>query len=70
MEWLLFGFFISGTWLAVNTGETEPEWYYRWFPLILLFVFGLYSVVVVLYRVFTFNNCESAAVELQKVSKT
>ncbi|XP_019537100.2 dolichol-phosphate mannosyltransferase subunit 3 [Aedes albopictus] len=33
-------------------------------PLILLVLFGLYSATVVLYRTFTFNNCEDAAKEL------
>ncbi|CAH0399596.1 unnamed protein product [Chilo suppressalis] len=34
-------------------------------PLIFVVLFGLYAVTVVLYRVFTFNNCEEAAKELQ-----
>ncbi|XP_053611732.1 dolichol-phosphate mannosyltransferase subunit 3 [Plodia interpunctella] len=34
-------------------------------PLIFVILFGLYAVTVVLYRVFTFNNCEEAARELQ-----
>lgn len=34
-------------------------------PLIFIVLFGLYAVFVVLYRVFTFNNCEEAAKELQ-----
>ncbi|XP_053698316.1 dolichol-phosphate mannosyltransferase subunit 3 [Sabethes cyaneus] len=33
-------------------------------PLILLMFFGVYSVVVVLYRTFTFNDCDEAAKEL------
>ncbi|KAL0870320.1 hypothetical protein ABMA27_005339 [Loxostege sticticalis] len=34
-------------------------------PIIFVLLFGLYAVTVVLYRVFTFNNCEEAAKELQ-----
>ncbi|CAG5059023.1 unnamed protein product [Parnassius apollo] len=34
-------------------------------PIIFIILFGLYAVAVVLYRVFTFNNCEDAAKELQ-----
>ena len=34
-------------------------------PIIFVILFGLYAVTVVLYRVFTFNNCEDAAKELQ-----
>lgn len=35
-------------------------------PIIFVILFGLYAVTVVLYRVFTFNNCEEAAKELQE----
>lgn len=35
-------------------------------PIIFVALFGLYAVIVVLYRVFTFNNCEEAAKELQE----
>ncbi|XP_017888730.2 dolichol-phosphate mannosyltransferase subunit 3-like, partial [Ceratina calcarata] len=35
-------------------------------PLIVVLLFGLYSAIIILYRVFTFNNCENAAVELQE----
>ncbi|KPJ11469.1 Dolichol-phosphate mannosyltransferase subunit 3 [Papilio machaon] len=34
-------------------------------PIIFVILFGLYAVTVVLFRVFTFNNCEDAAKELQ-----
>ncbi|XP_049871968.1 dolichol-phosphate mannosyltransferase subunit 3 isoform X2 [Pectinophora gossypiella] len=35
-------------------------------PILFVILFGLYAVTVVLYRVFTFNNCEEAAKELQE----
>ncbi|KAI5651657.1 dolichol-phosphate mannosyltransferase subunit 3 (DPM3) domain-containing protein [Phthorimaea operculella] len=35
-------------------------------PILFVALFGLYAVTVVLYRVFTFNDCEEAAKELQK----
>ncbi|XP_022126377.2 probable dolichol-phosphate mannosyltransferase subunit 3 isoform X1 [Pieris rapae] len=38
-------------------------------PIIFLILFGVYAVTVVLYRVFTFNNCEAAFLELQKQIK-
>lgn len=73
MEWLLFGTVVLGAWLAVVTGNIDSSlegtgWHQIvfFFPIILLFLFGLYAVAVVLYRVFTFNNCESAAAELQQ----
>lgn len=34
-------------------------------PILFVILFGLYAVTVVLYRVFTFNDCEEAAKELQ-----
>lgn len=34
-------------------------------PIIFIILFGLYAVLVVLFRVLTFNNCEDAAKELQ-----
>lgn len=34
-------------------------------PIIFVLLFGLYAAAVVLYRVFTFNNCEEAANELK-----
>lgn len=34
-------------------------------PLIVLGLFGLYSIFVVLWRVYNFNDCKDAALELQ-----
>lgn len=38
-------------------------------PAVFVLLFGLYAVTVILYRVFTFNNCEEAAKELQEEIK-
>ncbi|XP_059062108.1 dolichol-phosphate mannosyltransferase subunit 3 [Achroia grisella] len=35
-------------------------------PLIFILLFAIYAPTVILYRVFTFNNCERAAKELQQ----
>lgn len=35
-------------------------------PILLVILFSLYAVTVILYRVFTFNNCEEAAKQLQE----
>merc|ERR1712142_598075 len=35
-------------------------------PVILVILFGVYSVVTILYRVATFNDCEDAAAELKE----
>ncbi|XP_022162579.1 dolichol-phosphate mannosyltransferase subunit 3 [Myzus persicae] len=37
----------------------------QFLPIILLILFGVFSLAVILYRVATFNNCQSAAEELQ-----
>ncbi|XP_001608296.1 dolichol-phosphate mannosyltransferase subunit 3 [Nasonia vitripennis] len=73
MEWLIVAFLLFGSWIALITGNihspTSLKWYHYWFPIILLFLFGIYAALIVLYRVFTFNNCEDAAAELQKQIK-
>lgn len=38
-------------------------------PIILVILFGVYSVVTILYRVATFNDCEEAAAELREEIK-
>ncbi|XP_044743018.1 dolichol-phosphate mannosyltransferase subunit 3 [Chrysoperla carnea] len=72
MEWL-FGFSIlSAIWLTLVTKKIENDFTRNnpelilISPIILIGLFGIYAVTVVLYRVFTFNNCEKAAEELQK----
>lgn len=69
-EWIVLGIVTSVIWVAflANKADSELQWYHRWFPVIVVFLFGLYAATVVLYRTFTFNNCETAAIELQKVS--
>ncbi|KZC08316.1 PREDICTED: dolichol-phosphate mannosyltransferase subunit 3 [Dufourea novaeangliae] len=72
MEWLLFAILFFGVWLNAITGNINSvviaEWHQTivFLPVIALFLFGLYATITILYRVFTFNNCESASVELQQ----
>jgi len=72
LEWLSCATVIFGVWLVTITSNSTfvKEWHeiILFLPIISLFLFGLYAATVVLYRVFTFNNCESAAIELQQVS--
>ena len=35
-------------------------------PVLLVILFGVYSLVTLIYRVATFNDCEAAAKELQE----
>ncbi|CAL7936278.1 unnamed protein product [Xylocopa violacea] len=72
MEWLLPVTFFFSLWVAAITENLNLPFIIEWkhlflfVPLIVLFLFGLYAAIVVLYRVFTFNNCQNAAVELQE----
>lgn len=72
MEWLVVGLTMFIVWISVlvnrSNSKINVEWYIKFFPLICLFTFGLYSFIVVMYRTLTFNNCEEAAIELQNVS--
>lgn len=75
MEWAFVAMAFFSVWTAAITGSVESPLLVKWrmailyLPVILIFLFGLYAATVVLYRVFTFNNCEEAAVELQKEIK-
>ncbi|XP_058457840.1 dolichol-phosphate mannosyltransferase subunit 3 [Malaya genurostris] len=70
MEWLsvLLAFF--AVYLAIISRQVQHDMLDKYMyeimlsPLILLVLFGAYSAAVVLYRTFTFNNCEEAAKEL------
>ncbi|CAK9797947.1 Dolichol-phosphate mannosyltransferase subunit 3 [Anthophora quadrimaculata] len=71
-DWLLFASLFFSIWIAVITGSVSSSFVAEWqqvilfFPLIVLFAFGLYASVTILYRVLTFYNCENAAIELQE----
>lgn len=75
MEWLLFATVFFGIWTAAITGSIQSPLVSEWrnvilpLPVVLLFLFGIYAAATVLYRVFTFNDCEDAAKELKRVSR-
>ncbi|EGI65801.1 PREDICTED: dolichol-phosphate mannosyltransferase subunit 3 [Acromyrmex echinatior] len=70
LEWLSCATIIFGMWFATITSNSVlvKEWreIILFLPITSLFLFGLYAITIVLFRVFTFNNCESAAIELQR----
>lgn len=70
-EWLLIVTGLFSIWYAVLTSNSAlvKEWrnIILSLPIVLLFLFGLFAATVVMYRVLTFNTCESAATELQQV---
>lgn len=71
LEWIsvLSAFF--AIWYSFVGGFVQHPLIDKWMniimisPIILVILFGIYAVTVVLYRVFTFNDCEDAAKELQ-----
>ncbi|XP_011302861.1 dolichol-phosphate mannosyltransferase subunit 3 [Fopius arisanus] len=72
MEWLFCLALFLGTWTAAITGQVNSPWisnnyqFILYLPVLLLFIFALYAASVVLYRTFTFNNCEEAAKQLKR----
>ncbi|XP_017754373.1 PREDICTED: dolichol-phosphate mannosyltransferase subunit 3 [Eufriesea mexicana] len=72
MEWLLFAALFFSIWIAAITESANLPFITKWkqiilfLPLIALFLCSLYAAITILYRVFTFNNCENAAIELQE----
>lgn len=72
LEWLSCASVFFGIWIAAITSSSSllKEWHeiILLLPVIFVGLFGLYAATIVLYRVFTFNTCESAAIELQQVS--
>ncbi|XP_056637408.1 dolichol-phosphate mannosyltransferase subunit 3 [Diorhabda sublineata] len=69
MEWLCGLFMFIGVWFYLLTSKNQTSQEYQlilFSPVILAGIFGVYTAFVILYRVYTFNNCEEAAHELQK----
>ncbi|XP_012267606.2 dolichol-phosphate mannosyltransferase subunit 3 [Athalia rosae] len=75
MEWAFVATVFFSIWTATITGSIQSPLIEKWrttilyLPVILIILFGFYAASVVLYRVFTFNNCEEAAAELQEEIK-
>eukprot|EP00093_Oithona_nana_P003519 03519.XXX_100100_100375_1 [CDS] Oithona nana genome sequencing. len=70
-EWLTALAVVLAIWFSIltqnlwNFSIDYPNLTFLW-PLLLLILFGIYSVLVICYRVATFNDCPEAADELQK----
>jgi len=69
MELLLFlGAFFT-LWLALIFGlevSDATRIYIYLIPVFAVAAFGVFSLVILVYRVMTFNDCEEAAAELKK----
>ena len=74
LEWV-FGAGLGGIfWLAMLNGYFFtfgiPYFHLQFLPIYAVLLFGIYSVVVILYRVATFNDCPEAAEELRRQIST
>lgn len=72
-EWLLFSVAFASFWAAfyipiepLKDADPIVKEFVFWSPLIFILAFGIVSVLIILYRVATFNDCEDAADELKK----
>ncbi|KAH8358710.1 hypothetical protein KR093_001879 [Drosophila rubida] len=70
-RWLFFATLFAVPYFALVLGSVQTKLTSKYLlhiqllPLLLIVLFGIYSVVTVLYRTFTFNDCPEAAKELQ-----
>ncbi|XP_033163516.1 dolichol-phosphate mannosyltransferase subunit 3 [Drosophila mauritiana] len=70
-RWLFYASLFAIPYLSVVLGTVQTQLTTKYFlhfqllPLLLLVIFGIYSVWTVLYRTLTFNDCPEAAKELQ-----
>ncbi|XP_043653308.1 dolichol-phosphate mannosyltransferase subunit 3 [Drosophila teissieri] len=70
-RWLFYASLFAIPYLSVLLGTVQTPLTTKYFlhiqllPLVLLVIFGIYSVWTVLYRTLTFNDCPEAAKELQ-----
>merc|ERR1712141_27953 len=71
LEWISGLIIIIAVWAGIwttnigNLALSYPNTTMFW-PVYLVILFGLYSIAVIGYRVYTFNNCPEAAEELQR----
>lgn len=71
MEWLFSVSLFLSIWIALVTRQVQSRLLDEWMfiikplPFIVVLMFGVYSLSVILWRVYNFNNCEDAAKELQ-----
>ncbi|KAL1500798.1 hypothetical protein ABEB36_006241 [Hypothenemus hampei] len=71
-EWLFAAGILIALWFSLLTNKitnnlvTNHYNLLLYSPIIFLGLFGLFALILVLYRVYTFNDCDEAAEELQK----
>ncbi|XP_066255634.1 dolichol-phosphate mannosyltransferase subunit 3 [Euwallacea similis] len=71
-EWMVTAVTLGMLWLALLTNIIDNSFaknHYTllfWSPIIFAALFGVSALSLVLYRAYTFNDCDDAAEELQK----
>ncbi|XP_035204837.1 dolichol-phosphate mannosyltransferase subunit 3-like [Stegodyphus dumicola] len=71
LEWLAGVALIISVWYSLlinNIFLKENDWHSWLVPIYAVIAFGIYSLIVILYRVYTFNDCPEAAEELKMVT--
>ncbi|XP_025206620.1 dolichol-phosphate mannosyltransferase subunit 3 [Melanaphis sacchari] len=74
-QWVVGVNVLSILWLSLLFNQYDSKISKEYFviiqflPIILLISFGVLSLAIILYRVATFNDCKSAAEELQEEIK-
>lgn len=72
LEWISVASAVVAVWYSLIGGYIKHPLVDKYMnfilisPVLFVILFGLYAASVILYRVFTFNNCEEAAKELQE----
>jgi len=72
-QWLIFLSVFASVWIAFflpieALADSDPvvQDLVFWSPLLFVVAFGVISVVIILYRVATFNDCHDASEELKR----
>lgn len=72
MEWQIILLLFLGMWYSLIGGYVKHPYIDENMrgvilaPIVGVFIFGLYSIVLILYRVFTIKNCDEDAKLLQE----
>ncbi|XP_025413287.1 dolichol-phosphate mannosyltransferase subunit 3 [Sipha flava] len=66
-QWIFGLNILCVLWFSLLIHQYDNEYFFiiQFIPIILLIVFGVVSLGIILYRVSAFNDCKSAALELQ-----
>ncbi|XP_015374166.1 PREDICTED: dolichol-phosphate mannosyltransferase subunit 3 [Diuraphis noxia] len=70
-QWVVGVNILSILWLTLLFNQYDSKvskerfFIIQFLPIILLILFGVFALAVILYRVATFNDCKSAAEDLQ-----